>query len=91
MFCRNGKEVVAKLNLVDLAGSESVKKTGNVGSTFLEGVNINQGLLSIGKVISALSTTSYVPYRDSMITSVLKGIRICFDKFYLVILSLQTR
>ncbi|CAG9816249.1 unnamed protein product [Phaedon cochleariae] len=63
----------AKLNLVDLAGSESIKKTGNQGSTFQEGVNINRGLLSIGQVMTALSTNaSHIPYRQSIITSILK-------------------
>ncbi|XP_076264255.1 uncharacterized protein LOC143198738 [Rhynchophorus ferrugineus] len=72
---KNSTEIVTgKLNLVDLAGLESVKKTGNIGSTFYEGVNINKGLLSIGQVISALSMKSaYIPYRQSMITSILQG------------------
>lgn len=68
------QEVSGKLNLVDLAGSESVRKTGSQGSTFHEGVNINKGLLSIGQVISALACKSnYIPYRQSMITSILQG------------------
>ncbi|XP_030749097.1 kinesin-like protein Nod isoform X2 [Sitophilus oryzae] len=72
---RNGtEEVKGKINLVDLAGSESVRKTGNTGSTFQEGVSINKGLLSIGQVISALSMKSaYIPYRQTMITSILQG------------------
>ncbi|XP_066147878.1 uncharacterized protein [Euwallacea fornicatus] len=68
------KEINAKLNLVDLAGSESVRKTGSQGSTFQEGININKGLLSIGQVISALlSKSKHIPYRQSMITSILQG------------------
>lgn len=68
------QEITGKLNLVDLAGSESVRKTGSQGSTFHEGVNINKGLLSIGQVISALAGKSnYIPYRQSMITSILQG------------------
>ncbi|XP_060519953.1 kinesin-like protein Nod [Cylas formicarius] len=67
-------DVSGKLNLVDLAGSECVKKTGSQGSTFQEGVNINKGLLSIGQVISALSAkSSFIPYRLSIITSILQG------------------
>lgn len=67
-------ETKAKLNLVDLAGCESVKKTGNQGSTFHEGVNINKGLLSISQVMIALSTNAaFIPYRQSIITSVLQG------------------
>lgn len=67
-------ETTAKLNLVDLAGCESVGKTGNQGSTFQEGVNINMGLLCIGQVMTALSTNaSFVPYRQSIITTILQG------------------
>ncbi|KAJ8915834.1 hypothetical protein NQ315_004647 [Exocentrus adspersus] len=66
-------ETSAKLNLVDLAGSESVKKTGNQGSTFQEGVNINKGLFCIGQVMTALSTNSnFIPYRQSIITTILQ-------------------
>lgn len=70
----SGKETEAKLNLVDLAGSESVKKTGNEGSQLHEGININKGLLWIGKVINALSNNhAHVPYRESTITTILQG------------------
>jgi kinesin family protein 4/21/27 len=33
---------------VDLAGSERIKKTGALGSTLKEGININMGLLALG-------------------------------------------
>nr|CAI5835754.1 unnamed protein product [Callosobruchus analis] len=76
IYCKvkhSGHETYAKLNLVDLAGCESVKKTGNKGSTFDEGVNINKGLLYIGQVMTALAdNSSYVPYRHSIITSILQ-------------------
>ncbi|CAH1979752.1 unnamed protein product [Acanthoscelides obtectus] len=76
IYCKvkhSGHETCAKLNLVDLAGCESVRKTGNKGSTFDEGVNINKGLLCIGQVMTALSdNSSYVPYRQSIITSILQ-------------------
>ncbi|KAK4873339.1 hypothetical protein RN001_015368 [Aquatica leii] len=76
MFCNVKNENVkteAKLNLVDLAGSESVRKTGTEGSQFQEGVNINMGLYNIRRVISALSANmSHVPYRESMITTILQ-------------------
>ncbi|KAL1516561.1 hypothetical protein ABEB36_000464 [Hypothenemus hampei] len=69
-----GKEISGELNLVDLAGSERARKTGSRGNTFQEGVNINKGLLSIGQVISALSTKStHIPYRQSTITSILQA------------------
>jgi hypothetical protein len=67
------KETMAKLNLVDLAGSESARKTGNQGSSFYEGININKGLLSLGQVMMALSTNSiHIPYRQSVITTILQ-------------------
>ncbi|KAG5898069.1 hypothetical protein JTB14_001775 [Gonioctena quinquepunctata] len=76
IYCKvrhKDRETIAKLNLVDLAGCESVKKTGNEGSTFHEGVNINKGLLSIGQVMTALSVNSnFIPYRQSVITSILQ-------------------
>lgn len=66
----------AKLQLVDLAGSERQKKTGAVGTTFKEGVNINKGLLALGNVISCLGDENkqggFVPYRDSSLTRLLK-------------------
>jgi kinesin family member 4 len=44
----------SKFHLVDLAGSERSKKTKATGLRFDEGVKINQGLLALGNVISAL-------------------------------------
>jgi len=62
-----------KLNLVDLAGSESVKRTQATGNRFAEGVNINKGLLSLGNVVRALTEKkAHIPYRDSLLTRVLK-------------------
>ncbi|CAH1113305.1 unnamed protein product [Psylliodes chrysocephalus] len=67
------RQTSAKLNLVDLAGCESVRKTGTFGSTFQEGININRGLLCIGQVMSALSSNAnFIPYRQSIITSILQ-------------------
>ena len=62
-----------KVQFVDLAGSERLKRTGNVGSARTEGIHINQGLLSLGKVINALcSGQPHVPYRDSKLTRLLQ-------------------
>ena len=44
----------SKFHLVDLAGSERNEKTGAAGQRFKESVTINQGLLALGNVISAL-------------------------------------
>ena len=75
---RNGYEgdgavLVATLNLVDLAGSESVKHTGAMGQRAKEGGKINQSLLSLSRVIHALSTPgAHVGYRDSKLTRLLQ-------------------
>jgi centromeric protein E len=69
----DGAVLVASLNLVDLAGSESVKHTGNVGQKAKDGGKINQSLLSLSKVIQALSQNSeYVSFRDSKLTRLLQ-------------------
>ena len=66
----------SKLHFVDLAGSERLKKTLAQGDRQKEGISINQGLLSLGNVISALGDTSrkptHVPYRDSKLTRLLQ-------------------
>jgi len=67
----------AKFTLVDLAGSERSKKTKATGTRFKEGVKINQGLLALGNVISALgggasSSNGYISYRDSKLTRLLQ-------------------
>eukprot|EP00760_Papus_ankaliazontas_P016995 PhM_4_TR16993/c0_g1_i1/m.97409/K17914/KIF13; kinesin family member 13 len=65
----------AVLNLVDLAGSERVAKTHATGTRFLEGANINKSLSTLGTVISHLSDArhySHIPYRDSVLTWLLK-------------------
>ena len=49
--------LLSKLHLVDLAGSERVAKTGNTGVRFRESIHINSGLLALGNVISALSSS----------------------------------
>ncbi|KAJ8975927.1 hypothetical protein NQ317_014887, partial [Molorchus minor] len=72
--CLENKQ--AKLHLVDLAGSERPKKTGAIGNTFKEGVNINKGLFVLGNVISCLGDEKaqhgFIPYRDSNLTRLLK-------------------
>ena len=66
----------AKFNFVDLAGSERLKRTGATGDRAKEGISINQGLLSLGNVISALGDKTkrgtHVPYRDSKLTRLLQ-------------------
>ncbi|XP_052250414.1 kinesin-like protein KIF13B isoform X2 [Dreissena polymorpha] len=70
-------EKVSKLSLVDLAGSERAQKTGAMGDRLREGSNINKSLTTLGLVISALAESGknknkFVPYRDSVLTWLLK-------------------
>lgn len=72
----NGEEMlkIGKLNLVDLAGSENISKAGNEkGIRTRETVNINQSLLTLGRVITALvEKTPHIPYRESKLTRLLQ-------------------
>ncbi|ESK87954.1 kinesin family protein [Moniliophthora roreri MCA 2997] len=80
-------EKVSRINLVDLAGSERANSTGATGQRLKEGANINKSLTTLGKVISSLAIASsasdtkkgkkgkgdeFVPYRDSVLTWLLK-------------------
>lgn len=74
-----GSDVVrrSKLHLVDLAGSERVSQTGVNGRLLQEAKAINVSLHYLERVIVALHARSkgnqaHVPYRDSMMTSVLR-------------------
>ncbi|KAK2462276.1 hypothetical protein APHAL10511_005582 [Amanita phalloides] len=79
-------EKVSRISLVDLAGSERANSTGATGQRLKEGANINKSLTTLGKVISALAAASasdgkkgkkgkteeFIPYRDSVLTWLLK-------------------
>ncbi|XP_069787886.1 kinesin-like protein KIF16B isoform X3 [Narcine bancroftii] len=78
-------ETISKIHLVDLAGSERADATGATGVRLKEGGNINKSLVTLGNVISALADFSqdgvnsqtkkkqvFVPYRDSVLTWLLK-------------------
>lgn len=61
-----GEEVMrtGKMNLVDLAGSENIGRSGAVDKRAREAGNINQSLLTLGRVITALVDRSpHIPYR----------------------------
>ncbi|NWW82740.1 KIF6 protein, partial [Climacteris rufus] len=64
----------SKLHLVDLAGSERVAKTGIGGHLLTEAKYINLSLHYLEQVIIALAekNRSHIPYRNSMMTSVLR-------------------
>eukprot|EP00117_Sycon_ciliatum_P035795 scpid45108/ scgid3028/ Kinesin-like protein KIF16B len=77
------QETTSRINLVDLAGSERAKATGATGTRLKEGSQINKSLVALGNVISALahksqteaagkSKKTFTPYRDSMLTWLLK-------------------
>jgi kinesin family protein 6/9 len=67
------------LHLVDLSGSERPSETGIDGKTLQEAVNINGSLLNLSLCIQKLNqkaqsknADSYIPYRNSMMTMVLR-------------------
>ena len=75
----------SRIRLVDLAGSERAKATEATGQRLREGSNINKSLTTLGRVIAALADpkpgrgggkrakeTTIVPYRDSILTWLLK-------------------
>ena len=62
----DGEELLktGKLNLVDLAGSENIGRSGAVDKRAREAGNINQSVLTLGRVITSLvERAPYVPYR----------------------------
>jgi len=69
---------VSKINLVDLAGSERAEESGATGDRLREACAINKSLSALGNCISALADLStgkkkvFVPYRDSVLTWLLK-------------------
>ncbi|XP_012689681.1 kinesin-like protein KIF11 [Clupea harengus] len=70
-----GEELVkiGKLNLVDLAGSENIGRSGAVDKRAREAGNINQSLLTLGRVITALvERRPHIPYRESKLTRILQ-------------------
>lgn len=68
---------VAKLHLVDLAGSERISKSHIEGSLLNEAKHINLSLTYLEQVIIALheknlGNRTHVPYRNSLMTTILK-------------------
>ncbi|CAH1784140.1 unnamed protein product [Owenia fusiformis] len=71
----DGEELLktGKLNLVDLAGSENIGRSGAVEKRAKEAGNINQSLLTLGRVITALvEHAPHIPYRESKLTRLLQ-------------------
>ncbi|TXT09198.1 hypothetical protein VHUM_02672 [Vanrija humicola] len=64
---------IGKFNLVDLAGSEAIGRSGAENKRAREAGMINQSLLTLGRVISALvDKSSHIPYRESKLTRLLQ-------------------
>jgi kinesin family protein 11 len=66
---------IGKLNLVDLAGSENIGRSGadQNAERKTEAGMINKSLLTLGRVITALTDNSpHVPYRESKLTRLLQ-------------------
>ena len=62
------------MQFVDLAGSERISKSGVTGDTLKETLHINRSLSALQDVIAALeSKNSHVPYRNSVLTRLLKA------------------
>lgn len=58
---------------MDLAGSENIGRSGAVDKRAREAGNINQSLLTLGRVIKALVERGpHVPYRESKLTRILQ-------------------
>jgi len=83
----DGTETTSKINIVDLAGSEKISLSGVKGINLKEAININASLSTLGLVISRLAENSnkgnqtdrkgkkhesHIPFRDSILTWVLK-------------------
>ncbi|XP_009883227.1 PREDICTED: kinesin-like protein KIF14 [Charadrius vociferus] len=72
------RRLTSHINLIDLAGSECCSTAQTTGERLKEGVSINKSLLTLGKVISALSKQArngkktFIPYRESVLTWLLK-------------------
>ena len=76
----------SRLHLVDLAGSERVKEAKTTGDGVREAGNINQSLMVLGNVVTALEDKAskrrkgdingaarvHVPYRDAKLTRLLQ-------------------
>jgi hypothetical protein len=75
------QQKVSRIHLVDLAGSERSSSSGAVGARLKEANNINKSLSVLGDVIKCLGESSkrsshkrtgHIPYRNSVLTMVLR-------------------
>lgn len=72
-FLVESAKTTGVMQFVDLAGSERISKSGVIGDTLKETLHINRSLSALQDVIAALeSKNSHVPYRNSLLTRLLK-------------------
>ncbi len=68
-----GGSQTSKFQFVDLAGSERIGKSGVAGAGRQEAIKINKSLTALGRVVKALTRKeTHVPYRESLLTVLLK-------------------
>ena len=66
-------KTLSKLHIVDLSGSEKPSKTNLSGIRMTEALNINVSLFYLEQVIIEINNkSSYIPYRNSMMTMCLR-------------------
>ena len=71
---REGANRNGCLHIIDLAGSERLDKSGSHGQLLIEAKHINTSLFALAGVIEKLqSKESYIPYRDSKLTYLLRN------------------
>lgn len=64
------------INIVDLAGSEGFNKAGHAtgSKAQMEGKRINESVFAFKRVIKHMASgIPHIPFRDSVITTLLKG------------------
>ncbi|KAI8852774.1 kinesin motor domain-containing protein [Chytridium lagenaria] len=72
-FTTEGYHKRGRFKLVDLAGSECIGKSGVINQGQKEAGQINQSLLTLGRVINAINErAAHIPYRDSKLTQLLQ-------------------
>ena len=79
----DGEELVKIGKLVDLACSENIGHSGAVDKRSQKAGNINQSLLTLGRIITALvERTLHVPYQESKLPRILQDSRGTYKNIY---------
>lgn len=74
------------LTFVDLAGSERAGKTGCAGTQLKEGASINNSLMALSSVVSALSSGKRpATFRNSKLTRILRNSLARASNFYMIL------